>query len=190
MNEQATSTELNGFNLSQLGATVEALKESPGLAHFQFRAKNSWYGGGLNVSSIQDFFGTGQEHTSRSAPFTLQNAEPPVLLGGDEAPNPAEYLLHALAGCVTTTLALHATARGIKVQSINTEVRGSLDLQGFTALDEKVFPGYESIQFVIDVDADCSDRELDELIAFAKAHSPVCSTVEKPVAVQLVRKGA
>jgi len=37
------------------------------------------------------------------------------------------------------------------------------------------------------VDADCSDEELDELLAFAKAHSPVCNTVCRPVPVVVER---
>ena len=81
----------------------------------------------------------------------------------------------------------HATARGIKIHKLSTELVGNLDLQGFLALDNSVPIGYESISIKMNIEADCSDEEIDELIHFAKDHSPVCSTVCKPVPVTLER---
>ena len=177
----------NGLNLEQMMGTVDALKNDPTLAQFQFRARNRWINGGENRSTIQGFFGAGTEDESRSEPFVFTNGEPPVLLGNNEGANPVEYLLHALAGCVTTTTVLHAAARGISIHKISTELTGDIDLQGFLALDDSVNVGYESIHIDMDIEADCSDEELDELLAFAKHHSPVCNTVCRPVPVTLER---
>ena len=177
----------NGLNLEQMVGTVDALKNDPTLAQFQFRARNRWINGGENHSTIQGFFGAGAEDESRSEPFVYTNGEPPVLLGNNEGANPVEYLLHALAGCVTTTTVLHAAARGISIHKISTELTGDIDLQGFLALDDSVNVGYESIRIDMDIEADCSDEELDELLAFAKDHSPVCNTVCRPVPVTLER---
>ena len=113
-----------------------------------------------------------------------------MLLGANEGANPVEFLLHALAGCVTTTTVLHATARGINVESISTRMRGKIDLHGLLGLDESVPAGYESIQIEMDIQADCSDRELDELLAFVQGHSPVCNTVCRPVPVTIERASA
>ncbi len=66
--------------------------------------------------------------------------EPPVLLGSNEGANPVEFLLHALAGCVTTTFVLHAMARGIVIEELSTELAGDLDLQGLLGLDDNVHP--------------------------------------------------
>jgi len=177
----------NGLNLEQMVGTVDALKNDPTLAQFQFRARNRWINGGENCSTIQGFFGAGAEDESRSEPFVYTNGEPPVLLGNNEGANPVEYLLHALAGCVTTTTVLHAAARGISIHKISTELTGDIDLQGFLALDDSVNVGYESIRIDMDIEANCSDEELDELLAFAKDHSPVCNTVCRPVPVTLER---
>jgi uncharacterized OsmC-like protein len=110
-----------------------------------------------------------------------------VLLGNNEGANPVEFLLHALAGCVTTTLILHASARGIRIESVSTEMEGEIDLQGLLGLDESVSPGYESISMKMDIKADCSDEELDDLLAFVRMHSPVCTTVCRPVPVVVER---
>ena len=181
------ATTLNGLDIEQLVSTVEALKSDPTLARFEFRASNRWIDGGENRSTIQGFYGAGQEDDSRSEPFQYTNGEPPVLLGVNEGANPVEYLLHALAGCVTTTTVLHAAARGIRIESLSTELEGDIDMRGFLDLDASVPVGYESIRITMHIEADCTDEELDDLLAFAKDHSPVCNTVCRPVPVELVR---
>ena len=182
-----TITTRNGLDLKQMQDTVAALQADPGMARFEFRATNEWQTGGHNRSEVQGFYGAGAEDTSREAPFVLDNGEPPVLLGHNEGANPVEFLLHALAGCVTTTTVLHAAARGIRIESISTRLRGQIDLQGLLDLAPGVPAGYESIEIDMDIEADCSDEELDDLLQFAEAHSPVCNTVCRPVPVQLRR---
>jgi uncharacterized OsmC-like protein len=110
-----------------------------------------------------------------------------VLLGDNEGANPVEFLLHALAGCVTTTTVLHAAARGIEIESLSTTLVGDVDLQGLLALDD-VPAGYQSIRIEMDITAkNASDAELDDLLQFAQTHSPVCSTVCRPVPVVVER---
>jgi len=182
-----TNKRLNGLDTHQLVSTVATLKAQPALARFQFRNRNQWIDGGANRSTIQGFYGPGKEDDSRTEPFVFVNGEPPVLLGNNEGANPVEFLLHAIAGCVTTTFILHATARGIRVNSVATSLEGEIDLQGLLDLDPSKPAGYEEIRVVFDVDADCSDEELDELLAFSKQHSPVCNTVCRPVPVKIER---
>jgi uncharacterized OsmC-like protein len=178
---------LNGLDTMQLVATVDAIKATPALARFQFRNRNRWVDGGENHSTIRDFYGAGREDDSRRASFEFVNGEPPVLLGNNEGANPVEFLLHALAGCVTTTFVLHAAARGIRIESISTQMEGDLDLRGLLGLDDSVFPGYEEIRMKMDIEADCSNEELDELLAYTQKHSPVCNSVCRPVPVVVER---
>lgn len=181
---------VNGLDMDAAVATINALKADPSLARFQFRARNRWIGGGENRSTIRDFYGAGREDDSRSADFEFTNGEPPVLLGANEGANPVEFLLHALAGCVTTTFVLHAAARGITIRSLSTRLEGEIDLQGLLALDPSVAPGYEQIRITMDVEADCTDEELEDLMTFTQAHSPVCNTVCRPVPVIVERAKA
>jgi uncharacterized OsmC-like protein len=181
---------LNGLNVQGAFETIDAIKADPSLARFQFRARNRWIDGGENLSTIRDFYGAGREDTSRPAAFEFVNGEPPILLGRNEGANPVEFLLHALAGCVTTTLVLHAVARGIRIRTLSTELEGDLDVRGLLALDDAVSPGYEAIRIRLDVQADCTDEELDALVACAQRHSPVCNTVCRPVPVVVERKAA
>ena len=186
MNTQDNTT-CNGLNLEQMVQTIEILRNDPSLAQFEFRARNQWINGGENRSTIKDFYGVGSEDESRSEPFVFTNGEPPVLLGNNEGANPVEFLMHALAGCVTTTTVLHAAARGIKIRKLSTELTGKIDLQGLLALDDTVTAGYESIRIRMDIEADCSDEEIEDLMSFARDHSPVCNTVCRPVPVTVER---
>jgi uncharacterized OsmC-like protein len=103
--------------------------------------------------------------------------------------NPVEFLLHALAGCVTTTTVLHAAARGIEIESLSTRLTGDIDLQGLLALAD-VSPGYRGIRIEMDIRArNASAEQLDDLLRFAQEHSPVCNTVCRPVPVTVVRVG-
>jgi uncharacterized OsmC-like protein len=180
-------TDLNGLDTQKMAETVTALKANPTLAKFEFRARNRWVAGGENRSTIKDFYGAGTEDASRQEPFEFTNGEPPVLLGHNEGANPVEFLLHALAGCVTTTTVLHAAARGIEIESLSTRLLGDIDLQGLLALGD-VPAGYQAIRIEMDIKAkNASDAELDDLIGFAQAHSPVCNTVCRPVPVVVER---
>lgn len=178
---------INGFESQALTQVVGALTQDRSLARFEFRARNQWIDGGENRSTIQGFYGAGAEDRSRERPFTITNDEPPLLLGNNTAANPGEFLLHALAGCITTTTVLHAAARGINVRSIATRLAGDVDLQGLLDLDPAVRPGYQQIRVTMDIQADCSDEALDELLAFVHSHSPVCDTLMRPVPVTLER---
>ena len=110
-------TVRNGVDTQTLFATLDAIKAQPELGTFQFRVRNRWLGGAHNRSTIKDFYAAGGEDTSRAEAFELDAGEPAILLGTDTGPNPAEYLLHALAACLTTSLVYVAAARGVRADA-------------------------------------------------------------------------
>jgi uncharacterized OsmC-like protein len=114
----------------------------------------------------------------------------PMLLSKTSGAKRFVYLLHALAGCVTTTLILHAVVRGITIRELSSELEGDLDLRGLLGLDDAVAPGYEHIRIRMKIEADCPEEELEDLIAVAQQHSPVCNTVCRPVPVTIERAKA
>ena len=179
--------QINGLDVQAAHDTIDAIKANKSLARFQFRARNVWLSGGTNRSTIRDFYGAGREDDSRTEDFVFTNGEPPVLLGNNEGGNPVEFLLHALAGCVTTTFVLHAMARGINIKKLSTQLEGDMDLRGLLGLDDSVSPGYEEIRIKLNVEADCSNEELEDLLAYTEQHSPVCNTVCRPVPIRIER---
>jgi uncharacterized OsmC-like protein len=181
MSQATISGTINGVNVDRLSETVQAVTTEPGLGRAQFRAKNRWVSGGHNQSSIQGFYATGQEDTSRSKPFVLVADEPPVLLGEDHGANPAEHVLHALAACLTTSLVYHAAARGIRIDSLESTLEGNLDVQGFLGLSDQVRKGYQSIRAHFVIQSDAPAEELNKLMKF----SPVYDTIANPVPVAI-----
>jgi len=179
---QATITAfINGVNVDRMGGVIQAVQQNPNLATFQFRAKNQWMTGGHNCSTIQGFYGAGQEHTTRKKPFVLDSDEPPVLLGTDQGPNPYEFVLHALAAGLTTSLVYHAAARGIHLESVESTLEGDLDVQGFLGLSDKVRRGYKQIRVHFAIKSNAPTEKLGELIRF----SPVLDIVSNPVPVSI-----
>lgn len=181
-----TTKSMNGVDVQKLRATVEAVKADPALARFQFRAENRWLEGGHNRSEIGGFYGAGKEDAARAGkPFVMDNDEPPVLLGEDRGANPVEAVLHALAGCLTTSLVYHAAARGIRIDSVASRLEGDLDLRGFLGLSDAVRNGYEKIRVTFDVKGDATPEEIEELVRLAQSRSPVFDVVSRPVPVEV-----
>ncbi len=188
MEQQTTmkSRLVNGVNVNELFGTIDAVKGAPVIAKFRFRAENQWMDGGHNRTMIKNFYGTQQDH-KRQESFMLDADEPPILLGKDKGPNPVEYALTALAGCITTSIVYHAAAKGITIHSMETRLEGDIDLQGFLGLREDVPRGYKEIRMFVKIDADVPPEELEEIINLGPTYSPVYDTITRavPVSVQL-----
>jgi uncharacterized OsmC-like protein len=179
------SITINGVNVEELFKTVDAVKKTAAIAKFRFRADNTWLEGGHNRTSIRNFYGAGGEDTSRKTPFVLDADEPKVLLGTDRGANPVEYVLTALAGCLTTSLVYHAAARGIAVEEVESHLEGDLDLRGFLGLSEEVRNGYENIRVTFKIKADATEEQLRELVQLAQNPSPVFDIISHPVPVSV-----
>ncbi len=185
---QQTTKIVNGVNVTQLFDTIENIEENKDIAKFNFRAQNKWIGGTENHTTVSDYYGACKTHT-RNKSHVFVKDEPPILLGDDKGANPVEYLLAGLAGCITTSLVVHAAAKGIKIDSIESTLEGDIDLQGLLQLDESVNPGYQGINISFKIESDASEETLQELIELAKKASPVANTVSRPtpVCVKLVK---
>lgn len=181
----AEQTMLNGINVTQLTETIDAIRKNPEIAKFKFRATNQWVEGTHNRATVKDFFGALKEDTSRK-PIVFEIDEPPVLLGNNVGPNPVEYVLVGLSGCLTTSLIAHAAARGIEIKGLSTRLEGDLDLRGFLGISDDVKVGYERIRVYFRIDADIPEAKKQELIDMAAKYSPVYNTVANPVPVEVL----
>src|SRR5580692_3466223 len=160
---------VNGVAVDHLFKTVDAIKATPSIAKFKFCLRNQWVGAGQSSSVADTFYGSGQEQL-RSKPFVLEADEPPILLGKDMAANPVEYLLHALASCLTTSMVYHAAARGIQIHAIESSFEGDLDLRGFLNLDPQIRKGYQGIQVNFKISSEGSDEQLQEIVRLGTRH--------------------
>jgi uncharacterized OsmC-like protein len=164
---------LNGVDVPTLFTTLDAVKGTPELAKFQFRARNEWVSGTHNRSTIQGFYGAGNEDTTRTQPFSYDADHPAVLVGTNQGPTPVEFLLHAVAACVTAGLANIAAARGITLHRVTSTVEGDIDLLGILGLSEEVRNGYQQIRIRFDVQGDATTDELAALVEQSRSRSAV-----------------
>jgi uncharacterized OsmC-like protein len=181
----ATATIRNGVNTDQLFATLDAIKADPSIARFQFRARNRWIDGAHNRSTIRDFYAANQEDTSRDGEFVVDAGEPAILLGTDTGPNPAEYLLHALAACLTTSLVYVAAARGVHLTKVESTLEGDMDVRGALGLSDEYRNGFERIRVSFRVKGDAPEEKLREVVARAQARSAVFDMVANGVPVSV-----
>lgn len=173
---------LNGVNTTQVAETVKAIEADPDLAKCHFRLKNRWIDGGFNRARIDGFYGAKEEHT-RPEPFVFDADEPPVLAGRDIGANPVEYLLRALAGCMTTTMVYHAALRGIQIEELEAELEGDIDLRGFLGLSKEVPIGYQVIRAKFKIKTE-NPKDLDRLKALSKL-SPVYGSTTQATQVEI-----
>jgi len=174
----------NGVDTATLFATLDAVKGAPEAAQFQFRASNQWLSGTHNRSTIHGYFGVGEERTHERS-FHFDADHPAVLVGQDNGPTPVEYMLHALAACLTAGLANIAAARGIRLTEVHSTVYGDIDLNGILGLDPEVRNGYQNITVRFTVKGDAPAEKLRELVAQSQARSAVYDVITNQVPVRI-----
>ena len=173
MTVNAPTAHLNGVDRATLFATLDAVKAQPEIAKFQFRASNTWMSGTHSRSSFAGFFGATQEMEHRHV--TVVDADhPAVLVGQDHAPTPVEYLLHAIAACMTAGLVNVASARRVPLRSVTSTVEGDIDLLGILGLGaDQVRNGYQTIRVHFEIDADADETTVRELLEQSRRRSAV-----------------
>jgi uncharacterized OsmC-like protein len=175
----------NGVDTPKLFATLDAVRANPELAKFQFRARNRWVSGTHNRTTIRDFYGAGQEDTTRSENFVYDADHPAVLVAAGNGPTPVEFVLHALAACLTSGLANIAAARGITLTEVESTVEGDIDLRGIFGMSGAVRNGYRGIRVSFRISGDAPDEVLESLIEQSRQRSAVYDVVTNGVPVEI-----
>jgi uncharacterized OsmC-like protein len=172
---EQTKDTTNGVDVGQVMNVIGAIEADPGYASFQWRATNQWINGGLSRSRIKDFFAGNAEDTTRNEAFALDADEPAIAAGQNSAPNSMEYVLHALATCLTGTLVYHAAVRGIEIGAIESSYKGDMDVRGLFGLSDDVRKGFSKVSVNMRVKSEASVEELTEMALY----SPVYDIVSK-----------
>jgi len=182
--EMTQTRTMNGVDVAQLMENIELIKANPTLADFNFRLTNKWIDCGLNRSTVASFHGVGEEinHEKR---FVMDADEPTVLLGGDQGPNPVEYLLKAITACVTTSIVYHSAAQGIKIEALESSVDGDIDLRGFLGISDDVRSGYQAIRMNFRIKSDATEEQMAMMFSKFPGLSPVFNSITQGVPVQV-----
>jgi len=176
------ATTTNGVNTEALFATLDAVRQQPELARFQFRTTTRWISGTHNRTTVSDFHGAGGEHTHEQD-FTIDADHPAVLVGDDHGPTPAEHLLQALGSCLMSGLANVAAARGIELGEVTARIEGDIDLLGIFGLSPEVRNGFEAIRVTFEVQGAAESEQLARLVEQSRRRSAVYDVLSNGVPV-------
>lgn len=172
---------VNGVNVENLGKTLNAVKENPRLGGYTFYGETTWKGGALSETQVKRYVHSEEGSARKETSFTLPVDEPVGLLGGNSAANPVEHILAGLASCLVIGISYNAAARGIELEDLQVHLEGDINLEGFLGLNEKVRPGYQSIQLNYLIKSKTPKEEIQSLIDHVEKTSPVLDIVGNPV---------
>ena len=177
---EQTKPLINGVNVDQLMNVIGEIEADKNYAKFQFRATNQWINGSLSRSRIKGFYAGNAEDSTRDEAYTLDADEPLIAAGQDSAPNSMEYVLHALATCLTGTLVYHAAVNGVVIDSVESSYAGDMDVRGLFGMADDVRKGFNKVTVEMRVKSNASVDELTALALF----SPVYDIISKSLPVE------
>jgi uncharacterized OsmC-like protein len=172
----------NGVNVEALLAAREALSQAPEAAQFQWRATCKWVNGTHSQSTVEGFFGLGEEQHHKTA-YTFDADHPEVFASADKGATPVEIVLAGLASCLTAGVAAVAQHRQIQLRSVTASITGGMDIQGILGMDADVRPGFDGINVTYNIDADATPDEVKAIVAQSQKRSAVYDLITNPTNV-------
>ena len=184
MSTQPEKQVQNGVNVEALLGARDALSKAPEAAKFNWRASCKWKNGTHSQTSIQGFYGLGQQQSHKTE-FTFDTDHPEIFASEDKGATPVEMVLAGLAGCLTAGVASIAQLRKIQLRSVTATLEGAMDIQGILGVDADVRNGFNDIKVKFDIDADASKEDLEALVAQSQKRSAVYDVITNPTNVSV-----
>ena len=176
---ESTSTIDNGVNVAALLEAREALTEAPEGAKFKWRASCTWLNGTHSSSSIESFYGLGEEQSHRKE-YSFETDHPEIFASEDNGATPVEMVLVGLAGCLTAGIAAVAQHREIQLKSVKATLEAGMDIQGILGIDSDVRTGFDGVKVHYDIDADASQEDIEAIVAQSQKRSAVFDIITNP----------
>lgn len=184
MTSTETPTVDNGVNVEALLGAREALTQAPPAAEFTWKAVNEWVNGTHSRSTVENFFGLGEEQSHKTAQ-SIDTDHPEIFAAPDNGPTPVEVVLMGLAGCLTGGVASVAQNRGIQLRSVKATVEGDMNMYGILGIDPDVRNGYSNVRVRYEIDADASQEDIAAVVAQSQKRSAVFDIITNPTNVQV-----
>ena len=172
----------NGVNVEALLGAREALTETPEGAKFTWRAKCDWVHGTYSKTSVEGYFGLGEEQQHKTE-FIFDADHPEVFASEDRGATPVELVLASLASCLTAGIAAVAQNREVQLNSVSATLEGGMDIQGILGIDSDVRNGFDGIKVTYNIDADASQEDIEAIVAQSQKRSAVYDIVTNPTNV-------
>jgi uncharacterized OsmC-like protein len=172
----------NGVNSAALLDARNALTDAPEAAEFMWRSTCTWIDGTYSRSTVEGFFGLGQEQHRESC-FQFEADHPLCFASEDRSATPVEIVLSALGGCLTAGVAAVAQNRGIQLRSVTATVEGAMNILGILGGDPDIRNGFSAVNVRFEIDADAGADEIEAVVAQSQKRSAVFDIMTNPTAV-------
>ena len=174
----------NGVNVEALLGAREALTQAPEAAQFQWRATCEWQNGTHSTSTVEGFFGLGEEQKHRTR-YSFDIDHPELFASEDNGATPVELVLVGLAGCLTAGVAAVAQHREIQLRKVSATIAGDMDVRGILGMEPDVRNGFSNVTVTYDIDADATPAEIEALVAQSQKRSAVYDIITNPTDVRV-----
>ena len=180
----STATPVNnGVNVEALLGAREALTEAPEAAKFQWRATCDWQNGTHSNSTVEGFFGLGEEqsHRTRDTPstsITRRSSRPRTT--GPHRWNTCSWGWPAASPRVSRR---SPRAAKIQLNSVSATIEGAMNVRGILGIDSDVRNGFSGIKVSYRIDADATPDEIKALVAQSQKRSAVYDIITNPTDV-------
>lgn len=158
--ERKKTITLNGLDPAAIEKTAAGVAESPERGIASFSVRSEWKGGTLSESRVKSYRLGGQEIPRE---HVIRADEPHELFGDNHAPNPQELILSAVASCMAVGYVFGATSAGIRLDRLELEVEGTLDLRGAFGLDPNIVPGFPEIRCRVHIAGDGTPEQFEAI---------------------------
>jgi uncharacterized OsmC-like protein len=169
---------VNGLDVAALKETIAAVAADASKAGVRFGVTTAWKGGTRSETRVEAYELAG-ERIERD--FTIGIDEPLELLGTNKNPNPQEVLMAAFNACMLVGYVAGSSIHGIKLEKVEIETSGELDLRGFLGLDPAVKPGYDTIHYIVRIKGNGTREQFEEVHANVMATSPNRWNIAEPI---------
>lgn len=178
-----TAGVINGIDTEALRNTIDAVSRDPNTGKARFNVRTGWTGGTRTETKVSFYEMGGVRHARN---FTIKTDEPPELLGESRDPNPQEVLMAGMNSCMMVGCTATAAMMGVKLESVEIETDGTLDLRGFLGLDESVPPGYRGLKCTVRLKGNGTPEQMAKIVEVVKKTSPNYWNITRAIPVEVV----
>lgn len=182
---------INGISVSGLSEFVDEVARDPAEGCIAYGVRLDWETGTRSKVTTLPMT-IGRHRVPRDFSWTID--EPRQLLGLNHSPNPQEYLLSGVGGCLLVGYAVGASVMGIVLDTLEVTVQGELDCRGFlhvadeagessTGEPSEIPVAFKSITYRVTIGGDGTDEQFAFLHDQVAQRSPNRMTIARGVPI-------
>ncbi len=112
----------------------------------------------------------------------------PAPMSNNDGPNPLEYFLASLPGCIIALVRIIAAQRRLNIRAIEVDVEGDIDKDVLMGKSRDNRAGFLEIRSHVTIDADMSDEEKQELLDEVERRCPVADVKANGTTLKTILK--